>query len=58
MLASTLGPVASAFSLCALVRPWRQYYPPGTNIDDALYLPDPTWYIFPILLPLLASPRG
>ncbi|KAK4241509.1 outward-rectifier potassium channel TOK1 [Achaetomium macrosporum] len=43
MIAGTLGPVASAFSICALVKPWRQSYPPGTNIDSAPFIPDPPW---------------
>ena len=43
MIAGTLGPVASAFSICALVKPWRQSYPPGTNIDTALFISDPPW---------------
>ncbi|ODA80810.1 hypothetical protein RJ55_03770 [Drechmeria coniospora] len=43
MIAATLGPVASAFSICALGQHWRQYYPPGTNLDDAPFLPDPAW---------------
>ncbi|KAK1827704.1 hypothetical protein QBC39DRAFT_168155 [Podospora conica] len=43
MIAGTLGPVASAFSILALVRPWRQYYPAGINIDDATYVRDPPW---------------
>ncbi|KAK1759579.1 outward-rectifier potassium channel TOK1 [Echria macrotheca] len=43
MIAGTLGPVASAFSICALVRPWRQYLPPGTDIDSAGFVPDPVW---------------
>ncbi|KAK0374607.1 ion channel protein [Colletotrichum limetticola] len=43
MIAGTLGPVASAFSICALVRPWRQHYPPGTDITTAAFEPDPKW---------------
>ncbi|OAA56030.1 Ion transport 2 [Cordyceps fumosorosea ARSEF 2679] len=43
LIAGTLGPVASAFSICALSRPWRQYWPPGSNIDSATYIPDPIW---------------
>ncbi|KAM3505060.1 hypothetical protein MY11210_008122 [Beauveria gryllotalpidicola] len=35
MIAGTLGPVASAFSICALGRPWRQYMPPGTDFQSA-----------------------
>jgi len=45
MIAGTLGPVASAFSICALVRPWRQYYPPGSDIQKAEYIPDPDWLL-------------
>lgn len=44
MIAGTLGPVASAFSICALVRPWRQHFPPGTDIAAAPFVPDPKWY--------------
>ncbi|KAK3303571.1 uncharacterized protein B0T15DRAFT_279549 [Chaetomium strumarium] len=43
MIAGTLGPVASAFSICALVKPWRQSYPPGTDISSAPFIPDPRW---------------
>ena len=43
MVAGTLGPVASAFSICALVRPWRQHYPPGSDIQKAIYIEDPKW---------------
>ncbi|KAK5652733.1 hypothetical protein OQA88_9586 [Cercophora sp. LCS_1] len=43
LIAGTLGPVASAFSICALVKPWRQFYPPGVDIDTATYIPDPIW---------------
>jgi potassium channel subfamily K len=45
MIAGTLGPVASAFSICALVRPWRQMWPPGSDVDTAMYIPDPSWYV-------------
>lgn len=45
MVAATLGPVANAFSVCALVRPWRQYYPPGSDIDKASFIADPIWYV-------------
>ncbi|KAM0426639.1 hypothetical protein ACHAPT_007955 [Fusarium lateritium] len=43
MIAGTLGPVASAFSICALVRPWRQHLVPGESIDDAAFVVDPPW---------------
>ncbi|KAF5657213.1 tok1-voltage outward-rectifying k+ channel [Fusarium heterosporum] len=45
MIAGTLGPVASAFSICALVRPWRQHLYPGKDVYDATYVPDPVWLI-------------
>lgn len=45
MIAGTLGPVASAFSVCALVRPWRQHYVPGTDVDKAEFIPDPIWWV-------------
>ncbi|KAB5543009.1 ion channel protein [Coniochaeta sp. 2T2.1] len=45
MIAGTLGPVASAFSICALVRPWRQYYRPNSDIQKAQYIPDPEWLL-------------
>ena len=37
MAVGTLGPVASAFSICALVQPWIQ------RKSDATFLPDPIW---------------
>lgn len=43
MISGTLGPVASAFSICSLVRPWRQYYPPGSDIQKAQFKGDPKW---------------
>ncbi|KAH6981324.1 hypothetical protein BKA56DRAFT_486327 [Ilyonectria sp. MPI-CAGE-AT-0026] len=43
MIAGTLGPVASAFSICALVRPWREQLPPGTEVQDAIFVADPPW---------------
>lgn len=44
MIAGTLGPVASAFSICALARPWRQRIPPGIEITDTNFAKDPPWY--------------
>lgn len=43
MVAATLGPVASAFSICALVRPWRQEILAGETIDTATFIKDPIW---------------
>jgi potassium channel subfamily K len=43
MIAGTLGPVASAFSICALVRPWRQHYIPSQPLKEADFVADPVW---------------
>ncbi|UKZ79174.1 hypothetical protein TrVFT333_006924 [Trichoderma virens FT-333] len=43
MIAGTLGPIASAFSICALVTPWRQQLAPGGDPDTAPFVPDPAW---------------
>lgn len=45
MICGTLGPVANAFSICALARPWRQFIAPGEDIQDAQNVPNPTWLI-------------
>ncbi|CAG9951038.1 unnamed protein product [Clonostachys rosea f. rosea IK726] len=43
MMAGTLGPVASAFSICAMSQPWRQLLGPGGNIQTAPTVPNPSW---------------
>ncbi|KAI1369970.1 voltage-gated potassium channel [Xylaria arbuscula] len=45
MIAGTLGPVASAFSICALVKPWRQHILPGQDITNAVFIHDPPWLL-------------
>ncbi|KAL7622240.1 hypothetical protein AAE478_007743 [Parahypoxylon ruwenzoriense] len=45
MVAGTLGPVASAFSICALVKNWRQHIPPGFDIAGAIFVQDPPWLL-------------
>ncbi|KAI1106583.1 voltage-gated potassium channel, partial [Jackrogersella minutella] len=45
MIAGTLGPVASAFSICALVRNWRQWIPPGSDVTQAVFIQDPVWLL-------------
>ncbi|CAH0015087.1 unnamed protein product [Clonostachys rhizophaga] len=45
MIAGTLGPVASAFSICALVVPWRQHLAPREDISKATYINDPPWLL-------------
>ncbi|KAK5626275.1 hypothetical protein RRF57_001990 [Xylaria bambusicola] len=45
MIAGTLGPVASAFSICALVKPWRQQILPRGDITNAIFIHDPPWLL-------------
>ncbi|ETS78066.1 hypothetical protein PFICI_10128 [Pestalotiopsis fici W106-1] len=45
MIAGTLGPVASAFSICALVKQWRMHIIPGSDISRAEFVADPPWLI-------------
>lgn len=45
MIGGTLGPVANAFSILALCRPWRQQLKPGADLDTAPFIPDPSWYV-------------
>ncbi|KAI5917377.1 hypothetical protein F4810DRAFT_696652 [Camillea tinctor] len=45
MIAGTLGPVASGFSICALVKNWRQHIPPGSDVTKAVFVPDPSWLV-------------
>lgn len=43
MIAGTLGPVASAFSTCALVQKWRRLILPGNAVTQTDLTPDPVW---------------
>ncbi|KAI1387467.1 voltage-gated potassium channel [Hypoxylon trugodes] len=43
MIAGTLGPVASAFSICALVKYWRQHILPDSDVTKAVFIKDPPW---------------
>ncbi|KAF2709660.1 voltage-gated potassium channel [Pleomassaria siparia CBS 279.74] len=45
LIAGTFGPMANAFSVCALVEKWRVYIPPGGDEDDGLTVEDPKWLI-------------
>lgn len=45
MIAATLGPVASAFSICALGSQWRQHLLPEKSVDLAEFVDDPAWYV-------------
>ncbi|QIW99308.1 hypothetical protein AMS68_004826 [Peltaster fructicola] len=58
LLAGTFGPMATAFSICALVYGWREYLPPGTVEADASALSDPHWLIAINALSLAAALAG
>ena len=43
LIAGTFGPMANAFSICALVEKWRVYIPPGSDEGHAQNVEDPQW---------------
>jgi hypothetical protein len=43
LIAGTFGPMASAFSICALAVHWRVEIPPGAAEQNGIELPDPKW---------------
>jgi potassium channel subfamily K len=45
LLAGTIGPVASAFNICALVYNWRVYLPDGVTEVNGLIIKDPPWLV-------------
>ncbi|KAF4122093.1 potassium channel subfamily K, other eukaryote [Geosmithia morbida] len=45
MIAGTLGPVASAFSICALAQPWRQCRMRAEAAELVGFINDPAWLI-------------
>ncbi|KAJ8062859.1 hypothetical protein OCU04_008114 [Sclerotinia nivalis] len=45
LIAGTFGPMASAFSICALVVRWRVSIPPGGVEEHGIYIDDPKWLI-------------
>ncbi|KAG9247134.1 potassium channel-like protein [Calycina marina] len=45
LIAGTGGPMASAFSICALVVHWRVYIPPRATEADNIDVDDPQWLI-------------
>ncbi|KAK4461576.1 hypothetical protein QBC42DRAFT_269864 [Cladorrhinum samala] len=59
MMAGTLGPAATAFSICAFARPWREKYTPGSEVDSATYIKDPHWLLIingiQLILALIAN---
>ncbi|RGP60269.1 outward-rectifier potassium channel tok1 [Fusarium sporotrichioides] len=55
MIAGTLGPVASAFSICSITEPWRQQLNSGVNIENALSIEDPPWLMIIEAIQLLVG---
>ena len=45
LLAGTFGPMANAFSICALVENWRVEIPPSGVEEHGIDIPDPKWYV-------------
>ncbi|EXJ64279.1 hypothetical protein A1O7_00615 [Cladophialophora yegresii CBS 114405] len=45
LLAGTFGPMANAFSICALVENWRVKIPPGGTEEHGIDIRDPPWLI-------------
>lgn len=45
LIAGTFGPMANAFSICALPNEWRVYIPPGSDEAHGTKIPDPKWLI-------------
>lgn len=44
LTAGTFGPMANAFSICALVENWRVNIPPGGTEQHGIDIKDPQWY--------------
>jgi potassium channel subfamily K len=45
LIAGTFGPMANAFSICALVETWRVHIPPGLDEGHGERVEDPKWLI-------------
>jgi potassium channel subfamily K len=43
LIAGTFGPMANAFSICALVENWRVSIPKGGTEEHGIDVPDPKW---------------
>lgn len=43
LTAGTFGPMANAFSICALVENWRVDLPPGATQEHGIDIKDPKW---------------
>lgn len=45
LIAGTFGPMANAFSICALANQWRVYIPSGSDEAHGTKIADPKWLI-------------
>ncbi|KAH7402581.1 potassium channel-like protein [Pyrenochaeta sp. MPI-SDFR-AT-0127] len=45
LIAGTFGPMANAFSICALVEKWRVFISPGSDEAHGVKIEDPKWLI-------------
>jgi potassium channel subfamily K, other eukaryote len=45
LTAGTFGPMANAFSICALVQNWRVRIPPGGTEEHGVDIKDPKWSV-------------
>jgi potassium channel subfamily K, other eukaryote len=45
LVAGTFGPMANAFSICALVENWRVKIPPGGTEEHGIDIKDPRWCV-------------
>ncbi|KAF1975449.1 voltage-gated potassium channel [Bimuria novae-zelandiae CBS 107.79] len=45
LIAGTFGPIANAFSICALVEKWRVYIPLGSDEGHGSKVEDPKWLV-------------
>ncbi|KAF4548584.1 Ion channel-like protein 2 [Elsinoe fawcettii] len=55
LIAGTFGPLANAFSVCALVRGWRVFIPDGQTEATGTRIADPAWALAVNALSLVAA---
>ena len=46
LIAGTFGPMANAFSICALVVYWREFIPVDGTEAHGKSIKDPAWFVF------------
>ncbi|KAF2220275.1 hypothetical protein BDZ85DRAFT_291285 [Elsinoe ampelina] len=55
LIAGTFGPLANAFSVCALVKSWRVFIPDGQTESTGTRISDPAWALAINALSLVAA---